>query len=336
MPTIFLGELHDDCGWMILGLPSFKVVTKPIFDFIIVYEEQQLAVRPLFYWRRGGRRRKRLNRSLTGNVILICLSNLSFHFPPAVLLPLLYPTIKFSFCSSTNTMSTKESEFSRRDAMGLKPLLPDAKSEAQTRQKYFKMIGLFNFVVAPSFAMGLIWIANKLMSSKMTYTYRLELLRDYDLGWLYAAWYVLMLTRSYATINANGAREAARVDRPDQHTYKIMANPQSKTGAVDLSNAPYVLMENVGPVGRFNRAQRAAFHFDEGLELLLGSIFLAGIIFPQLVFGLMAIYCVGRKRFTDGYTESCKGRMGPFALVVLPSMIIAALVGIIAVQAIVL
>jgi hypothetical protein len=28
-------------------------------------------------------------------------------------------------------MSTKENEFSRRDAMGLKPLLPDAKSEAQ-------------------------------------------------------------------------------------------------------------------------------------------------------------------------------------------------------------
>jgi hypothetical protein len=230
---------------------------------------------------------------------------------------------------------SKENEFSRRDAMGLKPLLPDAKTEAQTRQKYFKMIGLFNFVVAPFMAAVLIWLANKVFSSKQSYNNRLELLREYDLGWIYAAWYILMLTRSYATINANGTREEARVDRPDQHAYKIMANPQSKTGSADLSNAPYVLMENVGPVGRFNRAQRAAFHFDEGLELLLGSIFLAGIIVPQLVFGLTAVYCVGRKGFTDGYTESCKGRMSPFALVVIPSTTIGALVGIVAVQTIV-
>lgn len=232
-------------------------------------------------------------------------------------------------------MSTKENEFSRRDAMGLKPLLPDAKSEAQTRQKYFQMIGMFNFVVAPAFAMGLLWLADRLISSKQAYTDRLVLLREYDLGWLYAAWYILMLTRTYATINANGTREAARVDRPDQHAYKIMANPQSKDGSSDLANAPYVLMENVGPVGRFNRAQRAAFHFDEGLELLLGSIFLTGIIVPKLIFGLTAVYCLGRKGFTDGYTQSCKGRMAPFVLVVLPSMIIGALVGIFAVQLIV-
>lgn len=229
---------------------------------------------------------------------------------------------------------SKENEFARRDAMGLKPLLPNAKTESETRQRYFKMIGLFNFVIAPTFATGLIWITTNFISSpQQTHADRLKLLREYDLGYLYISYYILMLTRSYATINANGTREEARVDRPDQHAYKIMANPQNNN-TVNLSNAPYVLMENVGPIGRFNRAQRAAFHFDEGLELLLGSIFLAGIVYPQLVFGLTLVYCVGRKGFTDGYTESCEGRMGPFLLVVLPSMIIAALVGIIAVQAI--
>ncbi|KAL7474574.1 hypothetical protein ACHAW6_000544 [Cyclotella cf. meneghiniana] len=228
-------------------------------------------------------------------------------------------------------MPSKENEFARRDAMGLKPLLPDAKSETQTRQKYFKMIGLFNFMVAPLLALTLLWLADKVLPSKHPYTDRLQWIHEYELGWLYAAWYILSLTRTYATINANGAREVARVDRPDQHAYKIMANPQSKN-VPDLSNAPYVLMENVGTIGRFNRAQRAAFHFDEGLELLLGSIFLAGVIVPQLVFGLAVVYCVGRKLFTDAYTKSCEARLSPFAFVALPSMIIAAMVGIFAVQ----
>jgi hypothetical protein len=139
---------------------------------------------------------------------------------------------------------SRENEFAHRDAMGLKPLLPDAKTESQTRQRYFKMIGLFHFVIAPTFATGLIWITTNFISSpQQTHADRLKLLREYDLGYLYASWYILMLTRSYATINANGTREEARVDRPDQHAYKIMANPQNNN-TVNLSNAPYVLMEN--------------------------------------------------------------------------------------------
>mmetsp|Transcript_25440 Transcript_25440/g.45959 ORF Transcript_25440/g.45959 Transcript_25440/m.45959 type:complete len:244 (+) Transcript_25440:106-837(+) len=243
-------------------------------------------------------------------------------------------------------MTAKENEFSGRDAKGLKPTLPggaqsETQAEAATRQKYFKMIGLFTLGVAPLLALALLWLTDKL-SSNNQYADRVELIRKYDLGWLYASWSLLMLTRTYATINANGARAAARVDRPDQHAYKIMANPaqySSKNGnnaEVQLSNAPYVLMENVGAVGRFNRAQRAAFHFDEGLELLLSSIFLAGIIVPQLVFGLTVVYCVGRKMYSDGYTQSLDGRMGPFALVALPSMILGAMVGIFAVQSLVM
>jgi len=91
-------------------------------------------------------------------------------------------------------------------------------------------------------------------------------------------------------------------------------------------------MENVGPVGRFNRAQRAAFHFDEGLELLLGSIFLVGAVLPRLAFGLVVLYCLGRVLYTGGYTESLNGRMNAFALVAIPAVILSALVGIFGIQ----
>ena len=61
-----------------------------------------------------------------------------------------------------------------------------------------------------------------------------------------------------ASINANGARLPAKLDRPDQHIYQIMAEKGP------LANAPYVLMATTGAAGRFNRAQVL------GLELGLG------------------------------------------------------------------
>jgi len=235
-----------------------------------------------------------------------------------------------------------EDEFSRRDASGLTPTFihgaqSSTQAESATRQGLFKKIGVIYFVIAPLLALVLLWGMCKLSpTSSDQYAERMELMRKYDLGWLYAAVYILNLTRTYASINAIGARAAARVDRPDQHAYRIMANPQCKDGHSKLSDAPYVLMENVGPAGRFNRAQRAAFHFDEGLELLLSTIFLVGVVVPQLVFGLTAVYCVNRKMYTDVYTGSLGGRMDFYQLVVLPSAILGAMLGMFAVQSLVM
>ena len=73
-----------------------------------------------------------------------------------------------------------------------------------------------------------------------------------------------------------GARAPARVDRPDQHIYKIMASDGS------LKDAPNVLMATTGAAGRFNRAQRAVFNMDETLPLVLANTFLAGAILARL------------------------------------------------------
>ena len=56
-------------------------------------------------------------------------------------------------------------------------------------------------------------------------------------------------------------RAGARVDRPDQHVYKIMS-PEAK------ASSPYVLMSNTGWTGRFNRAQRGAFNTDGKMVIL--------------------------------------------------------------------
>ena len=45
----------------------------------------------------------------------------------------------------------------------------------------------------------------------------------YQLGYVFLAVWIVSYTRTFLAILANSARAAARLDRPDQHVYKVMA-----------------------------------------------------------------------------------------------------------------
>ena len=90
---------------------------------------------------------------------------------------------------------------------------------------------------------------------------KLALIAAHDLAWIYLAVYIVSLGRDRIALNANASRAGARVDRPDQHVYKIMS-PEAK------ASSPYVLMSNTGWTGRFNRAQRGAFNTDGKIVML--------------------------------------------------------------------
>ena len=45
----------------------------------------------------------------------------------------------------------------------------------------------------------------------------------YQLGYVFLAVWIVSYTRTFLSILANSARAAARLDRPDQHVYKVMA-----------------------------------------------------------------------------------------------------------------
>merc|ERR1712023_187063 len=100
--------------------------------------------------------------------------------------------------------------------------------------------------------------------------------------------------RMVLVINANGARAPARVDRPDQHVYKIM----DKDGP--NKDTPYVMMANTGPQGRFNRAQRGVFNTDESMPLYIANSILAGAVFGPFVVLLNILVAYGRITFGLG------------------------------------
>ena len=152
---------------------------------------------------------------------------------------------------------TRKDQFIGRASSGLLPE-DKAKSEAQVRAYYFQLTVVASFVIGPILAFGWYFLVTTLVPSQTDLIQvRLSLLRDYDLIYVYIGYYIIYLARAYAIINANGARGPARVDRPCQHVYQIYAE------SGPLANAPYVVMVNdSGQLGRFNRAQRAAFNLD--------------------------------------------------------------------------
>ncbi|CAN0000249.1 unnamed protein product, partial [Ectocarpus fasciculatus] len=217
-----------------------------------------------------------------------------------------------------------------RDEKGLRPVGDIARplNESSERVHYFSLYGKIIFGAAPTIAF-LIYYVEQFVAPRLRTVVdeRLALIGQYELYWVYLGWYIVFLTRCYMAINANGARLPARVDRPDQHAYKIMSKSKP------LADAPYVLMENAGPVGRFNRAQRAAAHMDEFIALFLTATILGACVFGPVSVLIALAYAYARVSFANSYTAHKQDRLKGIVLIVTTEHISAGLILFIAVKA---
>ena len=206
-------------------------------------------------------------------------------------------------------------EFEQRDGLGLSRddvLKAPAAAEADKRWDYKKMYARRVVVQCPVLAVALYVAVAQFYDVEA----RLALARSMDLGWAFLAWYVVYLARQSVAINAAACRAGARCPRPDQHVYRI-AHP-------DFNEKPYVMMANAGPQGRFNRAQRAVFNYDEALPLFLSGLLLNALLGPAALI-LAVLNASGRRAFARAYTDSLEGRGGGFVRAVAPEHVSAAL-----------
>jgi hypothetical protein len=70
---------------------------------------------------------------------------------------------------------------------------------------------------------------------------------------------------------------------------------------------PYVVMENDGYIGKYNRANRSMYHFVENGMLVLVTFLLAGAIFGEAVFVLVLLYAICRIWYQIAYTNGGYG-----------------------------
>jgi len=120
------------------------------------------------------------------------------------------------------------------------------------------------------------------------------------LGWLYVSVVAVRAAYIVAGIMLGNARKASKAALPDQHVYKI-AGDDSK---------PYVLMENEGVHGEFNRAQRAVQNMNENVAQIFATMLLAGFVFPFQTFCCACGWGATRLMGMSGYIKSADDRMG--------------------------
>jgi len=92
----------------------------------------------------------------------------------------------------------------------------------------------------------------------------------------------------------------------------------------DFAKAPKVLLTNEGPVGRFNRAQRACGNLDESLPLFATGIVLNAAVFGPITLFFAAMYCYGCYRFATDYKAGTGQRRKGFMCTMLPIQVTAA------------
>ena len=210
--------------------------------------------------------------------------------------------------------SSDEEEFVNRDSMGLVPeskrkKVLYGKNEAEARTSYFRMLAAMMFVSSPLLATLVhSGVCHLSPSHAATLEHKLDFIRQNDLGYVFLAWFVVNAARSYASVNAMGARAPAGVDRPDQHVYKIMA------ASGPLANAPYVLMATTGSAGRFNRAQRVCSNMDESMPLFLTGLLLQGAVYGPIAAAIAILYMFASARFANDYKNAAKARFSGFRL----------------------
>lgn len=88
-----------------------------------------------------------------------------------------------------------------------------------------------------------------------------------------------------------------------QGSGNLRANMMIYKEAGSKADAPYVVLEENGPVGAYNRANRSLTHFTETSGSIVICTLLAGYIFPFPTMVLTAIFTLGRILHQVGYSS---------------------------------
>lgn len=135
--------------------------------------------------------------------------------------------------------------------------------------------------------------------SPAPYDKQIIILKSMDLGYLYIAVRVLCLVLNFQQVFVAVNRKKAKADNPDQYIYKTT-----------LRDDPVVRLIAKGPIGAFNRSQRAIDNTREVFAGLLADVLLGGFVFPKPMLVCVCIYFCARMAFSAGYVKSAAGR-GP-------------------------
>jgi len=208
------------------------------------------------------------------------------------------------------------------------PVMTDDEREAGYA-KGLKMIGVI-LLVPRLICLGLTLLIY-FFGDKAFYDRQIAIVTDHRLGYLYIGVGVFSLLVSWlnmwpAVVKAKVMLGNSGNLRANMAIYKV--NVQEGTKAL-----PYVVLEENGPVGEYNRANRSLFHFNENATNVVLNICFAGFVFslPTMIF--IMVFAIGRIMHQRGYAMGGYGSHGAgFGIAMLGSTALETMVWIAAVK----
>jgi len=157
--------------------------------------------------------------------------------------------------------------------------------------------------------------------STAKYDSKIATLSGNDLGWLFLGAFSLSKTVLWLNFfpmyyKSQIMRGNSGNLRANLFIYKV------NFPAKEHDTLPYVVMEDEGEIGEYNRANRSLHHFTESAAIVVMDFLLAGYVFPFPVMVLMMILCLGRVFHQIGYAGGYGGHGIGFGLSTL-SLVIA-------------
>lgn len=138
------------------------------------------------------------------------------------------------------------------------------------------------------------------------YDDKIRILTMNSLSYLYLAAVNLSMLVSFMNIYPQVYKN--RIMRPESGP--LTANPvffKVNFPIHERQALPFVVMEEDGAVGQYNRASRALQQFTEGTAGFILCVLLAGYVFPFPVYVLSTAFAVGRIASQVGYAEEGSG-----------------------------
>ena len=137
----------------------------------------------------------------------------------------------------------------------------------------------------------------------------LYILKDRGLGCLYLAIFLYIKLPWVIQMFVMRERRNSHVANPNQYCFTT-SDP----------DAPYILLEEEGPVGRFNRAQRGMDNYRETQAAVLGQVLLAGFVMPEVTLGCTVLLFIGRIVYSTSYIKKAESRGAGFGLSMAPQL----------------
>mmetsp|Transcript_94380 Transcript_94380/g.270661 ORF Transcript_94380/g.270661 Transcript_94380/m.270661 type:complete len:229 (-) Transcript_94380:416-1102(-) len=202
--------------------------------------------------------------------------------------------------------------------------LPEVSEEERAKSASEAKILLAVLMTAPRLlgfgvAFAIFWFGDK-----KSYKDQIGFLTEKHLGFLYLS--AVVFSAMVQWLNAFPMFYKSQLNIKGNLRANMTFFKMNTKEAIMGKSMPFVVMEEDGLVGEYNRANRSLFHFNENMGGVLACLLLSGFVFPLPVFICAVIFATGRVIHQVGYAVGYGKHAPGFMLAVLTTATLEGLV----------